>query len=285
MSDEDYQDNWVGRTGLELMRRFPTDRPWHLVINFVGPHDPEDITLRMERTVSNRIFPPPNSSTQLTPETHNAIRQNYTAMVENIDRWVGLYVEELKRRGEWENTIIVFSSDHGEMLGDHNRWGKNVPYEASLCVPLIVAGPSVKHRKSSDALISLIDVGATFLDYGEAGRPAGMTAQSFRPLLEGKTDTHRSYIDSGLLNWRLVTDGRYKLIKGFDPKQMKNHGSMPRGADTPLVLYDLKEDPSENQSFADKKLEVVARLQKFFPPPNPDPNFGVPSYKGYGRKA
>ena len=60
---------------------------------------------------------------------------------------------------------------------------------------------------------------------------------------------------------------------------------MPRGTETPLVLYDLKEDPSENQSFAEKKPEVVARLQKLFPPPNPDPNFGLPSYKGYGRKA
>lgn len=283
LSDEDYQDNWIGRTGLELMSRFPSDRPWHLVVNFAGPHDPEDITLRMEKTVRDRILPPPDSSTQLTPEIHNAIRQNYTAMVENIDRWVGLYADELRRRGEWENTVIVFSSDHGEMLGDHDRWGKNVPYEGSLCVPLIVAGPDIKHRRSK-ALISLIDIGATFLDYAKADEPAGMTARSFRPLLEGSTDTHRAHVNSGLLNWRLVTDGRYKLIRGFDPQQTKNHGSVPRGANAPQLLYDLERDPREERNFAESEPAVVARLEKHFLPRNPDPSFGVPNYEHYGRK-
>jgi arylsulfatase A-like enzyme len=277
ITDEDYCDNWVGRTGLELMKRVPQGKPWHLVVNFVGPHDPEDITVRMERTVRGRSFRQPNGSTEFTPDVHNAIRQNYTAMVENLDRWVGIYVEELKRRGELDNTIIVFSSDHGEMLGDHDRWAKTVPYEASLCVPLIAAGPGIKPRQRSNALVSIIDIGATFLNYADAGKLEGQTARSFRPLLEGKTGSHREFVSSGLFAWRLVSDGRYKLIRGYDPEAgiIGTHDVrvvQPR-PDVPPLLFDLESDPLENNNIASKAPDVAARLSKLLPPPNPDPRF------------
>jgi choline-sulfatase len=278
LPDEHYCDNWVGRTGLELMKRFPSGKPWHLVVNFVGPHDPEDITVAMEKTVRGRTFPQPNDkASEFTPEIHNAIRQNYTAMVENLDRWVGIYTTELKRRGELDNTVIVFSSDHGEMLGDHGRWAKNVPYEASLNVPLIVAGPGIKPARRSDALVSIIDIGATFLDYAGAGKLEGQTAVSFRPLLERKTRSHREFINSGLFTWRLVSDGRYKLIRGFD-RDAGVLGSrvmriQPPKTDIPPLLFDLQSDPLENSDIASKAPDIVARLSKLMPPPNPDPRF------------
>jgi hypothetical protein len=105
-----------------------------------------------------------------------------------------------------------------------------------------------------------------------------MTARSFRPLLEGKTETHRKHVNSGLFNWRLVGDVRYKLIRGFDPKQKQQGGSVPRSTDAPLVLYDLEKDPLENQNFAESAPEVVARLEKLLPPPNTDPNFAKDNY-------
>lgn len=274
LPDDAYCDNWVGQCALDLMKRFPAGKPWHLVVNFVGPHDPMDITARMEKTCRGRSFPQPNASTQFTPQIHNAIRQNYTAMAENLDRWAGIFLAELKRRGELDNTIIVFSSDHGEMLGDHNRWAKTVPYEPSLCVPLIVAGPGVKSGLRSNALVSLIDVGATFLDYAGAAKLDGMTARSFRPLLEGKTRTHRDFLSSGLFQWRLVTDGRYKLIRNFDPSVRLAWQSEAKNL--PPLLFDLESDPLENNEIAAKAPDAAARLAKLMPPPNPDPNFGVP---------
>ena len=258
LSDEAYCDNWVGRTGLDLMKQFPAGQPWHLVVNFVGPHDPEDITVRMEKTVRDRRFRQPNASTQYAPDVHNAIRQNYTAMVENLDRWVGIYMDELKRRGELDNTLVVFSSDHGEMLGDHDRWGKRVPYEASLCVPLVVAGPDVKGGQRSDALVSHIDIGATFLDYGGGSNVEGQTARSIRPLLQGRAKTHRDYISAGLLEWRLVHDQQYKLVRGFENE---------------TKLFDVLADPFENTNIAAKAPDIVARMSKLLPPPNPEPDF------------
>nr|WP_274921692.1 sulfatase/phosphatase domain-containing protein [Providencia sp. G1(2023)] len=173
------------------------------------------------------------------------------------------------------------------MLGDHNRWGKNVPYDASVGVPLVVAGPNIQHR-TSDALVSLIDIAATFLDYAKAEIPDGMTALSFRPLLEGRTNDHREYVTSGLLNWRMVRDKRYKLIEGFDPSLMKSYGSVPKGTKRPIVLFDLQEDPNESNNIASQQPEIVASMKKRLPTRNSDPSYGFPKpedFANYGKRS
>lgn len=256
LPEEAYCDNWIGNNGLELMQRFPQGRPWYLAVNFTGPHNPMDVTRRMqERWRRVTGFPQPNGSREFTLEIHLEIRRNYSAMVENLDRWVGIFVEEVRRRGELANTLIVYSSDHGEMLGDHNRWGKSVPYQPSIGVPLIMAGPGVPGGVVSDALVSVMDLAATFLDYAGLARPADMDSRSLRPLLEGRTRSHRQHVLSGLGDWRVVFDGRYKLIRGFDPQRPKQ----PSGAAPPL-LFDLASDPLENTNLAAKAPDQVARL-------------------------
>ncbi|MDX1983132.1 MAG: sulfatase-like hydrolase/transferase, partial [Bryobacteraceae bacterium] len=153
-----YCDNWIGANAIELLRNAAPNKPWFLQVNFTGPHNPVDITRRMERTCRTRNYPQPIDSDQYTPFRHNMIRQNYAAMVENVDRLSGLILGEVRRRGELANTLVIFSSDHGEMLGDHERWGKNVPYHQSVGVPLYISGPGVARGLVSDALVSLIDV-------------------------------------------------------------------------------------------------------------------------------
>lgn len=257
LDDQAYCDNWVANNGLELLRRAPKGRPWHLVVNFTGPHNPMDITRRMEKLCRGRAFPQPNRCEQYNPETHLAIRQNYTAMVENIDRWTGIYLDELERRGELEDTLIVFSSDHGEMLGDHGRWGKTLPYQASVGVPLVVAGPGVKRGVTNKALVSIMDLAATYLDYAGVGRPADMDSRSIRPLLEGKTGEFRAQVRSGLGGWRMVWDGRHKLITGFDPEASRRAAGQTKPG--PL-LFDLERDPLENSNIAGQEREMVRRL-------------------------
>lgn len=251
LPDPAYCDNWIGQNGLDLLKRAPAGKPWHLAVNFTGPHEPMDITASMERGVRGRStrepFPQPFGNTEFGPEIHQTIAENYTAMVENVDRWVGLYIDELRRRGELDNTIVVFSSDHGEMLGQHNRWGKHVPYQASVGVPLIAAGPGIKANAESDALVSIMDLASTFLDYGGIARPAGMDSRSLRPLLEGRTRKHREVLYSGLQKWRMVWDGRYKYIEGFD-------GEAP-------LLFDLDADPNEAKNLATIDAARAKRMQ------------------------
>jgi arylsulfatase A-like enzyme len=249
LPEEAYCDNWVATNGLKLMARFPKGKPWFLQVNFTGPHDPLDITERMEHLARDRDFPQPNRSTQHDAETHNAIRQNYSAMVENLDRWTGLFLEELSRRGELDKTLVVYSSDHGEMLGDHDLWGKSKPHQPSVGVPLIVAGPGVKEGQIIDAPVTTLDLHATFLDAAGLPQSPDTDSRSLAPLLAGKTRSRRAYVLSGLKDWRMVCDGRHKLATGYGEKQQD-------------LLFDLAEDPRENENIAGKAPEVVKRLRE-----------------------
>jgi arylsulfatase len=247
LPEDAYCDNWLARNGLGLIDATPRGKPWFLQVNFTGPHPPMDITRHMDEICRNRDFPQPNGCTKFKPAVHVAIRQNYSAMIENIDRWLGAFTEELKRRGQLDNTLIVFSSDHGEMLGDHDLWGKTKPHHPSVSVPLVAAGPGVARGVTSSALVSSIDIGATFLDYAVATRPREMDSRSFRPVLEGKTRSHREHVLSGLEDWRMVWDGRYKYVRGYEEQPM---------------LFDLHDDPLENRNIASAAKSEVARLGK-----------------------
>ncbi|MFN0102190.1 MAG: sulfatase [Bryobacteraceae bacterium] len=247
LPDDAYCDNWIAENARTLLKQAPQDKPWHLVVNFTGPHNPMDITQSMETNARTRHYPQPSKNTQFDAETHTKIRQNYTAMCENIDRRIGEIIDAVAKRGELDNTLIVFSSDHGEMLGDHNRWGKHVPYQASTGIPLIIAGLDTQNDKRTGALASLIDVSATFLDYAGQQSLPGMGARSLRPVLTGKTQKHREILHSALEEWRLVWDGRYKLIEGFNQETM---------------LFDLQKDPFENRNLVTSEKEVANRLRK-----------------------
>jgi len=246
LPDDAYCDNWIAGNAKTLLARAPKGKPWHLVVNFTGPHNPMDITASMEPGSRGRKYPQPNASTEFDAATHTAIRQNYTAMCENIDRRIGEILAAVAARGELDNTLVVFSSDHGEMLGDHNRWGKHVPYQASAGIPLIVAGLDARRGLRTPAMASLIDVAATFLDYAGAPALPGMDARSLRPVLTGNKTEHRNVLHSSLEEWRFVWDGRYKFVQGYE------------GAEQ---LFDLQSDPYENRNLVTSEKQLAARLR------------------------
>ena len=264
LPDPAYCDNWIGNNGLQLLAQSPKDRPWYLSVNFTGPHNPEDITASMETGARGRAaFPQPNGSQVYTPEIHTAIRQNYSAMVENIDRWVGIYVDELRKRGELDRTLIVFSSDHGEMLGDHNRWGKSVPWQGSVGMPLVVAGPGVKHGEVS-APVTTMDLTATFLDYAGLQATADFDSRSMRALFTGGQNRQREIVTSALGPWKMAWDGRHKLVQGYDPAaRMSGEGKrlalVKPGAVQPLLL-DHETDPWENHNIYSEQPAMARKL-------------------------
>lgn len=256
LPDDAYCDNWVGENCLKLIQNAPKDKPWFMQVNFVGPHPPWDMTESMSRLYKDVQFPLPNGNTMFPPETHQAVRRNYAAMIQNIDGFVGHIQAELKKQGELENTLIVYASDHGEMLGDHDLWGKCQPYQASAGVPLVVAGPGVKQGIVCESPASLVDLPMTFLDYAGLEKPADVDGVSLKPILSGEKQRHKDYALSGFGDWRMVFDGRYKLIRKCDAVTGKTK------IDAPAVLYDLKEDPLENTNIAEKAADEVKQLDE-----------------------
>lgn len=265
-----YCDDWITQNGLKLLDECPEGKPWFLQVNWAGPHNPEDITSGMETAVRGLAMPVPNGRDQFDAAKNQAIRQNYTAMCENIDRNIGLFLEKLRKRGELENTLIVFSSDHGEMLGDHGRWAKSVPFHPSVSVPLLVAGPGISAKTSTPALVSNIDLGPTFLEFAEIP-PMANDGKSFRRVLLGESGEHRNIVLSGLGSWRMAFDGRYKVVSQFDEHYKDPQGFLKRDSkqtrDLPDTVFDLEADPGENSDLeanppekASKLLELVKKV-------------------------
>jgi arylsulfatase len=250
LPDTAYCDNWIGENGLRLLDKAPRARPWFLAVNFTGPHEPMDITQSMERGCRSRTFPQPFENTQFDPPTHTAIRQNYTSMVENLDGWLGRYLDALRSRSELDNTVVIVSSDHGEMLGDHNRWAKSVPWQPSIGVPLVIAGPGIRRGRTVEAPVTTLDLTATFLDYGRAGKLPEQDSTSMRPLLEGRSKRLRAHVRSGLGDWRCVSNARYKLVRGFP-------AGKAAGSD---LLFDLRDDAIESRNIADRFAGIAREL-------------------------
>ncbi len=281
LPERGYCDNYVGRNSVDLLRDAPENRPWFLQVNFTGPHNPWDVTGEMHDWYRDPdvTFPDPiDPCGELSADEHQAVRRNYAAMVQNIDRWVGELLGVVDERGDRAETVVVFASDHGEMLGDHGRWYKRLPHQSSAGVPLVVSGPGVRSRGIVDQPATVLDLHATFLDYAGVDLNAvdpGMDSQSMRPYLAGQTDADdpaegggpRDVVFSGYGSWRLATDGRYKLVRGYDPEVPVGDGDpweeavvRERLKNRDPVLFDRAVDEDELEDRAHESPAVVDRL-------------------------
>lgn len=258
-----YSDDFCGQAAITLMDRFPRNQPWLHWINFPGPHDPMDppreLQARYDGVTFDMPVDPPVSYGNNPCVDHQQVRRNYAAQITGIDEWVGRLIDHLQQRGELDNTYIFFSSDHGEMLGDHRKFTKHVPYEGSVHVPLIVAGPGVQAGKVSHALVELIDLAATMLDLAGQRVSEQYDARSFRGVLEGAIpdkahrDIQVSQLSMGKRNWRMAFDGRYKLVVDGYPQQASGQA---------VQLFDIAHDWREMEDVAAQQSAVVQHLHR-----------------------
>ena len=282
LPDEAYYDNWITRNGLALLDDAPDDQPWYLEVDFQNPHHPWDITEEMHGWYRDPdvTFPDPvDCDLPVSSKAHQEIRRNYAAMVEHLDRCVGRVMERLDARGELDNTLVVFSSDHGEMLGDHGQWQKLSPLQMSVGVPLVCAGPCVANQDPVDDPATILDLHATFLDV--AGLNAGpVDSRSMVPVLTGNDSVPRDVVYSGLSSWRMVYDGTHKLIKGYDPDLRRGGTYEPmmsapentrrRQAERDVILHDVPVSETENIAAEHPALveELSTAMDKYMQRPN-----------------
>jgi choline-sulfatase len=254
-----FEDVYIGRRAAEWIEQQRGDFPWHYVVSFVGPHNPFDPPREYADRWRHADIPPatPGRASGKPPwvmerdrhisDEHTMIaRRQYAAAIEVIDDMIGEILNALERSGQAENTYIVFVSDHGEMLGDHGIWTKLVPYEPSVHVPCVVAGPGIEAGRTSGALAELIDVGATVCDLAGIGVMDDVDATSFAPLLRGDTEEHREDVLAVADPYKMLRTERYKLIQSADEIHTE--------------LYDLVEDPLEQHNIAADEPELTEAL-------------------------
>lgn len=255
-----FEDVYIGRQAAQWVAQIPNDFPWYYFVSFVGPHDPFDPPTEYADRFRSAAMPPALDDTmegkpsyirkrcrKMSPEDIAVMRRQYCASIQVVDDGVGTILEALEKRGMSENTIVLFSSDHGEMIGDHGLHTKYVPYEASLGIPLIAAGPGIQAGRVSDALVELIDQNATVCELAGLHPQENIDARSFAPVLWGKQDTHRESIVSADGAMRCIRDHRYKFIA--------NHHDIDE-------LYDLREDPNELRNIATVQVVLAKKMRR-----------------------
>ena len=185
-----------------------------------------------------RALEPQQQRLYRNPQNIREMKQIYYGMVADTDLWVGRLLNRLEELGMAQNTLVVFTSDHGEMLGDHGLIAKFVFYEGSVHIPLILWRPGVIPAGRRVATpVSQCDIFPTILDYLGLP-PAPSDGRSLRNLVEGRPDP----LDFTISEWHsgpgvptvMIRDARYKLITTHHPSA--------QGCD---ALYDLVTDPAE----------------------------------------
>lgn len=167
-----------------------------------------------------------------------------------MDREIGRLVAQLKRAGEWDETVFVFTSDNGYYLGEHRqRQGKLQPHEPSFRVPLLVTGPGLRQRRTTFDPASTVDLSATLLDLGNAAAPRPADGHSLLPTLyDGDQGWVTPVLYESIRSGGRARAGNPITSVGIRTARFK----YVHRADRRHMLYDLARDPLENRNVARK---------------------------------
>lgn len=276
--DMDYDEEVVFRAedGLRRMARDEGRKPFLLCVSLTGPHYPFKAPQKYWDLYSDDDIDLPEIPDDYAEREHElvkwlrrhgkferlvpddvcrAARHSIMSRVTMVDDYLGRILALLREEGLDENTIIVYTSDHGDMMGEHGLWYKNAAYEWSSRVPWIFSGPGIPKQRISEAT-SLLDMGPTLCSLAgietiypvSDGRGLADLIRGDRPSGPGQA-IMENYAEGTHRGWRMIRRGDLKLnyVPGYEPE-----------------LYDLSKDPNEWNNVAGEEAyrEARADLEK-----------------------
>jgi arylsulfatase A-like enzyme len=251
------------------------ESPFLCYVAFSCPHDPRIAPAEYHKRIQDRKPPVPENflpqhpfnngaliirDEQLAPwpRTKAVVKEHladYYAYVEYMDDQIARILDALKATDKADNTIVVFSSDHGLAIGSHGLFGKQNLYDHSMRAPLLISGPGLQAAKRSEALCYLLDIFPTLGDLAGISAPDGSEGRSLAAVLQGKASAAQR--DCLLTAYtgvqRAIREDRWKLIAY--PQINK------------VQLFDLQSDPSElvdltkDPAYAKESARLLALLQ------------------------
>ncbi len=257
--------HWIGTQAIEWMHRRDPVKPFFLYLSFHRPHPPYDPP---SWAFEQYLNIPPYEAVEGDWEQHwddhrqdgnyqasygripdrvvHRARAGYYGLMAQIDLQINRIKESLADFGLHENTVIAFTSDHGEMMGDHHMFRKAVPYEGSSRVPFIIANspaaPKAARGAVVDHVVELRDIMPTLLDLAGLPIPDSVDGRSLAPIVRGESSEavrevlHGEHVYWGQnLHW--LTDGHHKYIWG--------------SGEGTEELFNLDADPQERHNLAD----------------------------------
>lgn len=250
----------------ELARnRDATGRPFFALISLFCPHPPYIALPEDYGAVADSVTPPrlqapktrhptlaewaeAGGVEQIGAEAAIRARAAYYGLVRMIDRLAGQMISAVAER---DDTVVIYTSDHGEAMGERGLWWKSTFYDESAKVPLILAGPGIAEGRVDERVTSLFDLSATLLDIGGADPLPGQVGRSFLTD-EPWDDRAVSSYYGGLMNIRTKAL-QHRMLRRGDHKLCVYNGHTPQ-------LFDLGTDPDEQCDIAQDRPDIVAKL-------------------------
>ena len=254
--------SWVTSQGIDFLRRRDTSKPFFLTLSYHRPHPPLDPPASFLNRYLQKDIPPPamgnwvdhelrkgghDSPIPRDPALVDYARRAYYAQISHIDFQINRMIMALNEYGVQDNTAILFTADHGEMLYDHNHVGKGVPYDGSARVPFILRMPKTSNAVARgtlvDSPVELRDIFPTFCDIAGIDTPDDLDGESvlncggnnWRPFIHGEHATSAN-------QW--LTDGKEKYA-WFTQTGRE-------------LLFDLTEDPREINDLSRERPDRLA---------------------------
>lgn len=263
-----HHTNWTVDEALRFLRNRDPSCPYFLVVSFLAPHPPlnppafyMDRYLRQDMpppVIGDWAEPPPNGGkgrdvsdmrVDLTGEALRSAQAGYYGLINHIDDQMRRLLTPVEDPIDRDNTVILFTSDHGEMLGDHHFFRKSLPYEGAARIPMLASAPprfGFPQGQIIDRPVALEDTMPTALDFAGIDIPDEIDGQSMVPFMRGDSDAADGWRDhlhiehGGDMNdlpHHTLTDGNEKFI-WFSPDGREQ-------------FFDLGEDPTECRNLID----------------------------------
>ncbi len=292
-------DPYVAEAAVKFLRQ-PHDKPFLLTVSLLNPHDICEFSIyegfRKMLPADPAQLPPLRANVHDTEKLPSVLTSDmkrtkdwtdlqwlqylwiYYRLVESSDGLIGRVLDVLDQTGLSSNTIVVFTSDHGEMMGSHQMVTKQKLYEESVAVPLIIAPPDAAPGVDRQHLISGLDLMPTFLDYAGIAAPASLEGRSLRPVVEGKAAAWREFVVAETMEpeARMIRTARYKYIcfgagenreqffdEERDPGELHNlinHAELASEVDRHRTL--LKEWMGSTRDIFGKGPEVLSEVKR-----------------------
>lgn len=242
----DYHDSFVTRLAADFIRDQPKDKPLCLVVSLHSPHPPLDAPGEFATMFDPaKLTLPANVPKTFTRENRNLdhaevrkLLANYLGKIALVDQCIGQLIEAMRTRGTWDDTLVLFTADHGEMMGAHGFLTKGRFYEESARVPLVIRWPGRVNAGRTKALAQMFDVYPTIMDAIGSEVTPGRFAVSLLPVATGKKASVRDLAISEIGNRSplqiMARDHRYKY---WADEQRE-------------FLFDLEKDPLELNDLA-----------------------------------